>query len=267
MDQWRQLRWGYYRLIERVDAQIGQVLAALRQAGLEDNTLIVLTADHGECAGAHGWNQKTIFYEESARVPLIVSFKRKTPPGTTDKLVNTGVDILPTLLDFAAVPPPAKLTGRSLRPLSLGQPVTGWRDHVVIEDNFGQADPISTWSAALHREIIVAVDEKEQAALAGKFTPTTEGRMVRSERYKYCVYSCGQQRESLVDLEKDPGETRNLAADPDCHQILLEHRALLAQFGREHHDPLVATLLADDVKPIPFQAQAKSAPEKKSNDQ
>lgn len=133
--QWRQLRWGYYRLIEKVDAQIGEVLAALRKAGVEENTLIVFTSDHGECAGAHGFNQKTVFYEESARVPLIVSFPGRTKPGTCDRLVNTGLDILPTLLDFAAVPVPGKLAGRSLKPLALGGPVAEWRDHVVVEDN------------------------------------------------------------------------------------------------------------------------------------
>ncbi len=77
-EDWRKHRWGYYRMIEKVDAEIGKVLAALRQAGLEENTLIVFTADHGECAGAHGFNQKTVLYDESARVPLIVACKGKT---------------------------------------------------------------------------------------------------------------------------------------------------------------------------------------------
>ncbi len=72
-EDWRKHRWGYYRMIEKVDAEIGKVLAALRQAGLEENTLIVFTADHGECAGAHGFNQKTVLYDESARVPLIIA--------------------------------------------------------------------------------------------------------------------------------------------------------------------------------------------------
>jgi arylsulfatase A-like enzyme len=227
-DQWRQLRWGYYRLIEKVDAHIGEVLGALREAGLEDNTVIVFTSDHGECAGAHGFNQKTVFYDESARVPLIISFKGKTKQGTCDNLVNTGLDILPTLLDFAGVAAPAKLTGRSLRPLALGQPVREWRDYVVVENDM------------------------DQAASLGDFRPVVEGRMVRTKRYKYCVYSRGRHRESLVDLENDPGEIKNLAGDPDYRMILLEHRALLARFGKEDHDPLVAKLLADDVKPIPF---------------
>jgi len=87
--------------------------------------------------------------------------------------------------------------------------------------------------------------------------PTMEGRMVRSDRYKYCIYTRGQRRESLVDLQVDPGETSDLAADPKYRTVLLEHRELLARFGQEHNDPLVANLLADNVKPIPFTATSK----------
>ena len=228
VDDWRRDRWAYYRMIEKVDAEIGKVLAALRQAGLEDNTLVVFTSDHGDCAGAHGFNQKTVFYEESVRVPLIVTFKNKTAVGLSDKLVNTGIDILPTMLDFAGLGVPEKLPGRSLRPLALGQPVAAWRDHVVVENHMVQAGPV------------------------GDLTPTMEGRMARTERYKYCVYNRGRQRESLVDLEADPGETKDLATDSRYRDVLASHRELLKRFGREMNDPLVGELLADPGKPMPF---------------
>jgi len=68
-DKWRQFVWAYYRLIEKVDAGIGQVLKSLREAGQEENTLIAFVSDHGDCHGAHKWNQKTVFYDESTRVP------------------------------------------------------------------------------------------------------------------------------------------------------------------------------------------------------
>jgi choline-sulfatase len=231
VEDWRKLRWGYYRMIEKVDAEIGKVLAALRQAGLENNTLIVFTADHGECAGAHGFNQKTVFYEESARVPLIISYPGKTTGGTTDKLVNTGIDLLPTMLDFAGLEHPTKLPGRSLLPLAFGKEVPEWRDHVVVQNQLAQTGEI---------------DEMK---------PTMEGRMVRTDRYKYCIYSRGRQRESLVDLQADPGEANDLATAPEYRKVLLEHRALLARFGAEQNDSLVAELLADNVKPIPFTAR------------
>jgi arylsulfatase A-like enzyme len=227
-ENWREQRWAYYRLIEKVDAEIGKVLQALREAGLEENTLVVFTSDHGECAGAHGFNQKTVFYEESVRVPLIISLKGITKNGTSDKLVNTGIDILPTMLDFAGIKQPKKLPGLSLRPLASGRAMERWRDHVVVGNNMVQGGPIGT------------------------LKPATEGRMVRSERYKYSIFLFGNQRESLVDLKQDPGETVDLATDPAYRHVLLNHRELLRRFGDTYGDKLVAELLADDVKPRPF---------------
>ncbi len=228
IEDWRKHRWGYYRMAELVDKQIGRVLEALRRAGLEKNTLIVFTSDHGDCAGAHRFNQKTVFYEESVRVPLIIACRGGIASGTTDKLVNTGIDLLPTMLDFAGLTIPKVLPGRSLMPLALGKPVADWRDHVVSGDNMYQGGKVDG------------------------LKPEMEGRMVRTEQYKYCIYSRGERRESLVDLKADPGETKNLAGDPKYRNVLLEHRALLAKFAKEHNDPLSAVLLADNVKPIPF---------------
>ena len=227
-EDWRKHRWGYYRMIEKVDAEIGKVLAAIEQAGLDDNTLIILTSDHGDCAGAHRFNQKTVFYDESARVPLIIACKGKTAIATTDKLVNTGIDLLPTMLDFAGIDVPQDLPGRSLVRLAVGKPVAGWRDHVIVENNMSQAGELNG------------------------LTPHMEGRMVRTDRYKYCLYGCGNRRESLVDLQADPGELVDLAADPKYRSVLLQHRELLSRFGQQEKDPLVAELLADDAKPIPF---------------
>ena len=225
---WQALRWGYYRLIEKVDAEIGKVLDALKAAGLEENTLIVFTADHGECAGAHGFNQKTVFYEESARVPLIVSAPGQRLGRVSEKFINTGTDILPTMLDFAGLARPAKLAGPSLRPLTLGEPLAVWRDLVVVQNNMSQT---------------FAVDG---------IVPTTEGRMIRNARYKYCVYVHGQNRESLVDLETDPGEMNNLARDPAHRETLLAMRESLRKWGAQNRDPLVAEMLAEDVKSRPF---------------
>ncbi|MCY2950445.1 MAG: sulfatase-like hydrolase/transferase [Planctomycetota bacterium] len=229
---WRKQRWGYYRMIEKVDAEIGKVLEALRHTGQTDKTLIIFTSDHGECAGAHHFNQKTVFYEESVRVPLIVVWKGRVAAGTSDKLVNTGIDVFPTLLEAAGIGLPRKLPGQSLLPLALNRSPAAWRDHVVVQNNMTQTGP---------------VDELG-------FAPTMEGRMVRTERHKYCVYSRGVRRESLVDLDADPGETNDLAGDGGYREVLLAHRRLLAQFGQTHKDPLVAELLADDIKPMSFTA-------------
>jgi arylsulfatase A-like enzyme len=97
-----------------------------------------------------------------------------------------------------------------------------------------------------------------QAGEVNGIKPTMGGRMVRTERYKYCVYSRGIRRESLVDLQADPGETNDLAADAEYSDVLLKHRELLSRFGTEHSDPLAAELLADNVKPIPFAVDTNS---------
>lgn len=226
-EDWRKQRWGYYRMVEKVDGEIAKVLDALRQGGDEDNTLIVFTSDHGDCTGAHRFNQKTVFYDESVRVPLIVSWKGKTASGTSRALVNTGIDVLPTLLAAAHIEQPKTLTGRSVLPMAFGQTIP-WRDHLVSENHLAQTGEVDG------------------------LRPTMEGRMVRTDRYKYCLYSRGTRRESLIDMKNDPGETHDLAADPQYRDVILEHRKLLAAFGRNHNDALVEELLADDVKPIPF---------------
>jgi arylsulfatase A-like enzyme len=92
---WQAMRWGYYRLVEKVDAEIGRVLTALHESGLEENTLIVFVSDHGECVGAHGLAQKTVFYEESVRVPLIISAPGQSTARTDDRLVNVGISLSP----------------------------------------------------------------------------------------------------------------------------------------------------------------------------
>ena len=227
-DDWREQRWGYYRMVEKVDGEIAKVLDALRQAGVEENTLVIFTSDHGDCVGAHRFNQKTVFYEESVRIPLIVSWKGRTTPATSEKLVNIGIDILPTMFDVAGVDQPKKLPGRSILPLALGRRVDGWREYLVSQNNMSQTGEVDG------------------------IKPTMKGRMVRTDRYKYCLYAHGNQREALYDMRDDLLETVNLAGEPEYRQVLLEHRARLADFAETYHDQLVPDLLKNDVEPRPF---------------
>ncbi len=228
---WRAMRWGYYRMIEKVDAEIARILDTLREQGLEGNTLVVFVSDHGECAGAHGLSQKTVFYEESVRVPLILCPPKQREPRTSDALVNVGVDLLPTLLEYAGLEKPSALPGASLCSLVVGESVTGWRDQVVVGNHMSQGALVPDLG----------------------FVPITEGRMVRTERYKYCVYRHGERRESLVDLRNDPGELVNLAYDSAYSDIVSDHRERLRRFGEQQGDKLVRVLLADQVAPRPFE--------------
>ncbi len=201
-ERWRLHRWAYARLTERVDAEIGRVLAALREAGLEENTLVVFSSDHGDLDSAHRLEHKSAFYEESARVPLVVSWKGVTKPGLVDSthLVSTGLDLIPTLCDFAGLPPRPELRGRSLRDLAEGRKPPQWRESLVVESG--------------------------------------RGRMVRTDRYKYIVYDSGSPREQLIDLADDPGEMRNLALDPAAADVLRGHRQLLKQWYADNNEKL-----------------------------
>ena len=95
-----------------------------------------------------------------------------------------------------------------------------------------------------------------QGGTVSGFKPTLQGRMVRTDHFKYCVYDYGDQRESLVDMRTDPMETRNVARQPDYRHELLRHRELLQGFASQHDDTLVDQLLAGDAASRPFPAES-----------
>jgi choline-sulfatase len=209
--KWREYRWAYFRMIEKVDAYIATILEVLNQSGQYDNTLIVFTSDHGDMQGAHGWNQKTVLYDNSTRVPFILSAPGMNKAALSERLVNTGVDLLPTLCDYAGLARPEGLPGMSLRPGAAKS-----------------ADP---------RTYIVAQNKMIQGAPVDGEKLEPGGRMVQSAQYKYCVYDLGKSRESLFDVVRDPGETRNLAGLKEYRNALEQHRRYLAEWCRENRDP------------------------------
>ena len=198
--RWRQYLWAYGRLVEKVDAQIGELLDALEASGHAKDTVVIFSSDHGDGMAAHGWNQKQVLWEEVVRVPLIIRDPAAQQPGHTDAhLVSMNLDLLPTLCDYAQAAPPSELCGRSLRPLVENRAPDDWRDFVFVETEFCVFDSSSG----------------------------VQGRAARSRRYKYIVYSRGERREQLFDLERDPGEMRNLANDLAYAAITREHRQRL----------------------------------------
>ena len=176
--EWRLHRWAYARLTESVDAQIGRLLDSLEKAGLDKNTVVVFTSDHGDHDSAHRLEHKDTYYEEAVRVPFIISWKGKTSGGKVDRdhLISTGLDLIPTLCDFANIPIPPELRGRGARMLTEGLHASNWRDALVIE----------------HENL----------------------RVLHLGKTKYIIYGDGANREQFVDLEKDPGEMKNMAQDP-----------------------------------------------------
>ena len=192
--KWRQYLWVYYQLVESTDNLIGQVLAALDQAELSSNTIVVFTSDHGEMMGSHQLVTKEKLYEESVAVPLIIA-PPATAPGVDRSHLISGLDLMPTLLDYAGIAIPATLEGRSLRSLVAGETVA-WREFVASE------------------------------------TYGSEARMIRTSRYKYILFARGENREQFFDLEKNPGETNNLIANPALAVEVDRHRSLLQEWMR-----------------------------------
>lgn len=200
--QWRKYRYAYYRMMEDVDAQIGQVLAALRETGAEDNTLIVFTSDHGEGQGTHRWTGKMMYYEEEAAVPLMVSFKGRTPARIDREHLVSTVDVLPTICDYAGIEPPPAIRGASLRG--------------VIE-NPGKPG----------REMVVS-------EMAGAGGGAGRSFMVRTQQYKYMVFPAagGNPAEMFFDMKADPGEMKNLAGEASLAGEIQRHRQLLTQWRK-----------------------------------
>jgi len=205
--KWRQYEWAYYRLVERVDSLIGKVTQHLAEQKMDENTLVLFTGDHGDCQGAHFFNQKTVLFEEAARVPFMISYPARIKPGSAEMLVHTGVDMMPTLCEFAGITPATVIRGVSLLPLA-----TGRTKHMA-------------------RPFVVTTDHMVQGGMVDGKAYTPEGRSMRTERYKYTVYSEGRNREALVDLVNDPGEMVNLAGDAQHAATLRQHRELMLAWG------------------------------------
>ncbi len=204
---WRQYLYQYNRMTERVDKEIGKIINALETEGLDENTLIIFTSDHGDGGAAHHWAAKLSFYQETVNIPLILTWFGKTPKNITDSthLVN-GLDILPTMLDYAGLEIPAGIEGRSLKPLIENQDTT-WRDFIVCE---------------------LSPDPRN---------PDRMGRMITDGRFKYNVYSYGKRNEQLFDMKLDPGEETNLAYRPEYHNEILRFRLQLQNWMKATSDP------------------------------
>lgn len=131
-EQWRFYLYNYYRYVEDVDKQIGRVMDTLREQGLEDDTIILFTSDHGEGAAGHKWVVKLMLYDEPAKVPMILSHKGVTPQRIDQEHLVSGLDVVPTLCDYAGIPFPETVRGISLRPV-IERPHSPGRDLLVCQ--------------------------------------------------------------------------------------------------------------------------------------
>lgn len=190
--------------IRHVDHYVGEILSLLKDRGLYDDTLITITADHGEEFGEHGlYSHHWSTHDGTQRVPLLVKPPADAPVavGERDQLI-TNVDMPPTIADYAGFDTPAMWQGQSIRPI-IEQQDTDWRDHIVVDHGLYTAQ-----------------------------------RAVRTDRWKYIrtyhpgLYDEAAPDHQLYDMQNDPWEQQNRIED---HQSDVEELQAKMIVWAENH--------------------------------
>jgi len=193
------------RMLMAVDESLGRILQTLESLGTLDQTVVVVTSDHGYFYGEHGLSdERRLAYEETLRIPLLVRFPPRVARGSVVDPMALTIDLAPTFLELGGVEPGAldavdAVDGRSLVPLLTGKP-DEWRRSFLVEYESDTVFP---------RIVNMGY------------------RAVRTERYKYIRYLELPGMDELYDLETDPYEMKNVVASPDYEDIRVELLRLL----------------------------------------
>ncbi len=207
---WRSQLPDYYGIIARIDEQFGRIVSQLKAQNQLDNTIIVITTDHGCHFRTRNAEYKRSCHESSTRIPFLIRGPGFEPGRTVTSLVST-IDLPATLLEATGAPVPAAMQGKSLMNLVRGK-TDGWRNEVYIQ-------------------------MREEAL----------GRALRTEQWKYCVFdpaatprqpwSEHYQERHLYDLRSDPNELVNLAGRADTKDIAARLREKLIARIVENGEP------------------------------
>lgn len=199
----------YFRMVSGIDGAIGRFMKALEEAGLADNTIIVYSADNGYHMGNRGFAGKWSHYEESLRVPLIISDPRlpSEEQGKVTDALALNLDLPATFLDWAGINVPERYQGHSLQPIVAGPKPSSWRSE-TFHEHFAVRNRI----------------------------PPFEG--LRNAQFKYVRYFDHDNYEFLHDLQNDPDELVNLAKDPEYADTLQAMRERTEARVREYGGPL-----------------------------
>lgn len=216
----QQMRATYYGLMSEVDAHVGQVCDYLKQTGQWDNTLVILTSDHGEQLGDHHLLGKLGYFDQSFHIPMIVRDPSESANLTRGKIVRhftETVDTMPTILEWMGLPIPRTCDGESLLPfIHSADAPANWRTEVHYEFDF--------------RNIFYSKPEDylgldmDECSLA----------VIQNDRYKYVHFAALPPL--LFDLEKDPGQFHNVAEDPTYAKPLIEMAQKMLNWRLKHAD-------------------------------
>lgn len=177
-NDWKRHRYAYHRLTEVMDKEVQVLLNAVKNSGQEEKTLIIFSSDHGDMSASHKMEHKSTLYEESANIPFMAMWKGHIQAGQVNEmdLVSNGLDLLPTVCDYANIEGVSDPRGKSLRPLFEGEEVD-WRETLGVESEIGKM-------------------------------------VVDNNGLKYARYDLDGEEEQLLNLKQDPFETIHFTNDP-----------------------------------------------------
>ncbi|MCP4456345.1 MAG: sulfatase-like hydrolase/transferase, partial [Planctomycetes bacterium] len=187
----REYMQAYHACISFLDAQIGLVLDALERTGHQDDTIVILTSDHGYQLGEHFMWGKVTLFEVCNRVPMVIRVPGQTQPGSSSQGLIELIDLFPTLAELCNVPAPKNLQGKSLVPMLRNPKAPG-------------------------KEAVYTVVTRGPKL----------GKAIRTERWRYALWPDGEE---LYDLENDIKEHRNLAKSRKHATTMATMRAHLAK--------------------------------------
>jgi arylsulfatase A-like enzyme len=195
------------RMLAAVDEGLGQLLKALADAGQLDNTLIVVTGDHGYFYGEHCLSvERRLGYEESIRIPIVMRYPPMIKAGTTPEAFALAIDFAPTFVELAGGTIPAQYQGRSLLPLMKGESPADWRKAILVE--------------YFSDTVFPRVRKMGYQA-------------VRDDRWKLIHYTDQPDFDELYDLQNDPYELKNIIRDPTTTDAWAKMRKKLHQLLSE----------------------------------
>jgi len=220
-DDWRRLIARYWGLCSLVDAHVGTILSGLDELGLDENTIVVFTSDHGDMMGSHRLLAKSLMFEEAIRVPLLLR-----PPGQKSGRRVEGpvsqIDLVPTLLDYMGWATPAQLQGTTLRrrmeDAAPAQDVfvewTGGDEELGRKRGL-QAAVNRGLEATRRRQLASGSAPTEDAGTGAKEDPCYDAvrTILTADGWKFNLSAEGE--DELYNLQADPGETVNLARQAD----------------------------------------------------
>lgn len=238
-----QLRATYLGLAAEVDAHLGRVLAWLKETGQYDDTLILLTADHGEMLGDFGlWGKMSVF-EAAFRTPLLLRVPGNAArAGSTVEAFTESVDLAPTILDWAGLAPPNAMDGRSLLPLAAGHVPQGWRQHSMSELDLAEPLTPTVFQSYLG------------------LAPTEAGvAILREPRYTLVEFA-GDVPPLLLD-HLGAGEALDVAGDPAHAAELSRLTRTLLRHRMRHADQTLAltTITGEGAKTVPRHGESGGA--------